>query len=291
MSGNIGLPSSERGTWQFTVNYDWNSLETLKAGSERLDDDTRRRETHSVLLESGYSITDRLSVDAFFSFVRQERTISQQGLAEDFTSTQGVGDAVILLKYKTKPGLVVGGGLKLPLGSANRTRDGGLPLNADLQPGSGALDYILYANFQREFTARPTLVFSSTAIHRFTGTNNEYLGSSSYSFGNETQAIVGLADRLLIGRTFLDPSVRLRFRKAGRDRFDGADFPASGGNFLFINPGLSLAMSSSISFQTNIELPIYAEVYDTQLSPTIRINTGFHFSFTRKPPIEVIQLN
>ncbi len=289
MSGNIGLPATEKGTFQVTVNYDWNNLETLMAGSEKLNDKSRRRETHAILIEGGYAISERWSLDVFFSLVRQERTINQRGLSEDFIHTQGVGDAVGLLKYKVIQGLNLGLGVKAPLGASNRTRENGLPLNADLQPGSGAWDMIVYANYLREFSFRPTLTISGTAIHRFTGSNSNYLGSSTYAFGDETQLILGIGDRFNVGKIFIDPSLRLRYRKAGRDQFNSTDFPASGGDFVFVNPGVSMVLSPSWSYQFNIGLPLYARVQDTQLSPTVRVNTGFHFTLPKKASFDIIE--
>ena len=286
MSGNIGLPSSDKGTWQFTANYDLNVLETLKAGTETLDDRSRRRETHALLIEAGYSFNEKLSADLFLSFVRQERTINQRGLSEDFVYTQGIGDGVLLVKYKLLPKFTAGLGVKIPTGAADRIRDNGTFLNADLQPGSGAWDQVLYGSYTSQLKFRPTLTFSATAIHRFTGTNNNYFDngvtSSTYTFGDETQVIVALADRLTLGRVILDPSLKFRYRHAGRDFFNDAEFPASGGDFVFINPGLSYAINPKLSYQFNVELPIFARVTDTQLSPTVRFNTGLFLVVGRK---------
>lgn len=286
MSGNIGLPSSEKGTWQFTANYDLNVLETLKSGTETLDDRSRRRETHAALFEVGYSLSDKWSVDLFLSLVRQERTINQRGFSEDFVYTQGVGDGVLLVKYKLTPKFTAGLGMKLPIGASDRIRSNGTFLNADLQPGSGAWDQVLYLSYTSQLSFRPTLTFSATGIHRFTGTNNNYfdngISSSTYTFGDETQFIVALADRLTFGSIIIDPSLKLRYRKAGRDFFNDAEFPASGGDFVFVNPGLSYAINPKLSYQINVELPIFSRVTDTQLSPTVRFNVGFFVVLPRR---------
>ena len=278
MSGNIGLPSSEKGTWQFTANYDLNVLETLKTGTTTLDDRSRRRETHAALIEAGYTFSDKWSVDLFLSFVRQERTINQRGFSEDFVYTQGIGDGVLLVKYSVTPNLTAGIGLKMPIGAADRLRSNGTFLNADLQPGSGAWDQVIYLNYTDQLAFRPTLTFSATGIHRFTGTNNNYfdngITSSTYSFGDETQLIVALADRFILGSLIFDPSLKFRYRRAARDLFNDVAFPGSGGDFVFINPGLSYAINPKLSYQFNIELPVFASVTDTQLSPTARFNTG-----------------
>lgn len=286
MSGNIGLPSSEKGTWQFTANYDLNVLETLKAGTQTLDDRSRRRETHAALLEAGYTLSDKWSVDLFLSFVRQERTINQRGFSEDFVYTQGIGDGVLLVKYKVTPKFTAGLGVKLPIGASDRVRSNGTFLNADLQPGSGAWDQVVYGSYTTQLTFRPTLTLSATVIHRFTGTNNSYfdngISSSTYTFGDETQFIVALADRFTLGSVILDPSLKLRYRRAGRDFFNDAEFPASGGDFVFVNPGLSYVINPKLSYQFNVELPIFARVTDTQLSPTVRFNTGFFVVLPKK---------
>ncbi len=286
MSGNIGLPSSEKGTWQFTVNYDLNVLETLKAGTETLDDQSRRRETHAALIEAGYTISNKWSVDLFLSFVRQERTINQRGFSEDFVYTQGIGDGVLLVKYKVTPKFTAGIGAKLPIGASDRVRSNGTFLNADLQPGSGAWDQVVYGSYTTQLSFRPTLTLSATGIHRFTGTNNNYfdngVSSSTYTFGDETQFIVALADRFILGSVIIDPSLKVRYRRAGRDFFNDAEFPASGGDFVFVNPGLSYAINPKLSYQFNVELPVFARVTDTQLSPTVRFNTGVFVVLPKK---------
>lgn len=286
MSGNIGLPSSEKGTWQFTANYDLNVLETLKAGAETLDDRSRRRETHALLVEAGYTFDEKWSVDLFLSFVRQERTINQSGFSEDFVYTQGVGDGVLLAKYKVTPKFTAGLGVKLPIGAADRVRANGVFLNADLQPGSGAWDQILYGSYTSPIAIRPTLTFSATAIHRFTGTNNNYfdngVSTSTYTFGDETQLILALADRFTFGALLIDPSLKIRYRLAGRDFFNDVEFPGSGGDFVFINPGLSYVINTKLSYQINMEFPLFARVTDTQLSPTVRFNTGLFVVLPKK---------
>ena len=281
MSGNIGMPASNKGTLQFNINYDLNNLQTFKDGRNTVNDRTRERQTHSVLFEFGYSITERLSVDGFFSFVRQERDIETRPNERDFTYTQGIGDAVFLLKYRILKPLTIGYGVKAPLGSSDRTSDG-LSLTADLQPGSGAWDNLLYANYSQQFNFRPSLSYFGTVIYRITGENDQYLESSRYEFGNETQLIAGVSDRFNIGTKMFDPALRFRYRHAERDQFDGFGFPGSGGRFLFINPGVTWVISDRFSYQFNFELPLYADVNEVQLSPSFRINTGIYISFGKR---------
>ena len=71
LSGNIGFEGASKGTVQMEVSYDLNYLATLKTGSEIYEDGTRQRTTQSLLIKSGYSITNWLAFDALFSYVFQ----------------------------------------------------------------------------------------------------------------------------------------------------------------------------------------------------------------------------
>ena len=59
LSNNIGMPISEKGILQIGVNYDYNNLNTLNSGTETLNDNSRLRTTHSVLLNASYAITNK----------------------------------------------------------------------------------------------------------------------------------------------------------------------------------------------------------------------------------------
>ena len=96
LSNNLGLPNDGKGSFLIGLNYDYNNLNTLNAGSNKLSDDSRLRITNSVLLNAGYAFTDRFSFEGLFTWIHQKRTITQFG-NENLSETQGVGDAVFLL--------------------------------------------------------------------------------------------------------------------------------------------------------------------------------------------------
>ena len=141
LSGNLGLPVADQNTWQFSLSYDLNVLQTLKTGTEKLDERNRKRTTHSIMFETGYTFSKRFSADIFLSYIRQERNIRNPGLPSQNLHTSGIGDAVLLLKYNIITEgpvvLTIGVGPKLPTGASDLTKNGIL-LGADLQPGSGA---------------------------------------------------------------------------------------------------------------------------------------------------------
>jgi hypothetical protein len=268
MSANVGLPVSDAGSWQFSLNYDLNVLSTLKNGTETLDDDRQKRTTHSALAQIGYTLNNRLSLELFTSFVRQERRIKQLNQEYDFIATNGLGDAIFLAKYRLYKNFQIGLGTKVPIGASDKKDKRGIPLGADLQPGSGAWDLVYWAGGGAALPFRKSM------------------------FGNEFQSTIGIADRFVLGSITLDPSLSIKYRKANPDKRNVdktgfVDFGSTGGEWVFIRPAVSYNPSPSIAIQSNIELPVYAKLNDTQVSPTYRINIGVTFILKTKNDFKI----
>ena len=284
LSGNLGLPTASQRTWQFALTYDLNVLRTLKVGTEKLDERNRERVTHSIMFEAGYTFSKRFSADVFFSYVRQERNIENPGLPSQNQHTNGMGDAVFLLKYNilNKPGLIwtLGAGPKIPTGASDVTSNGIL-LGADLQPGSGAWDGVFWSYLVHQLSNRKSMNISLVTSVRLTGTNQDFRPSQSYKFGDEFQIIGGISDRVLLGKVLIDPSLSLRFRRAFEDEVEGVALPNTGGQWLFLNPAMGVSITNRLSFNFGFELPLYADITGTQLTPTYRITTGFYYLLNR----------
>jgi hypothetical protein len=293
LTGNLGMSSASAGTWQFAPSHDLNYMHTLKQGRKTLADPSRMRITQSMLLETGYSISDRLSVSGLFTYVFQTRRIEQFGsVNRDFL--HGVGDGVILVSYRLGDGngqgweLITGAGPKLPLGRSDLASADGITYNADLQPGSGALDLIGWGLFSRSGFIRPSSSFSLRLIYRHTGTNKNYLEFSSYRFGNELQAIAGLSDQFLAGRQVLEPSLLLRFRTVGPDRLGGNVLPNTGGNWVYLVTGLNYHPSQVLHVRLAGEIPIYADLEGIQLTTSFRLTAGVYFRLTKSKDDQLV---
>lgn len=291
LSNNIGLPNDGKGAFFLGLTYDYNKLNTLNAGTQKLDDDSRLRITNSAILSLGYSFTDRVSVESLFTWVNQSRTITQFG-NETLTETSGIGDAVILIKYAI-PNVLgenstvsFGTGVKLPLGASDILTEQGIQLTADLQPGSGALDYIALFSVSKNLSFRPSAVVSGSATFRFTGINNDYLnGLATYEFGNGFQANIGYTDQFLIFNTIFNPGLVFKYRRAQVDRIDSSSLPNTGGEWVFIRPELSVNITQNLSLVSRVEVPIYSYVDGTQLTPTLRFSGGINLRLKKKKKI------
>ncbi len=287
LSNNLGLPNEGKGSFFFGLNYDYNNLNTLNAGTDKLDDDSRLRITHSVLLSLGYAFTDRFSVETLFTWVDQSRTISQFG-NENLTETSGIGDAVFLVKYAipdllgARTVLNLGVGTKAPFGKSDLTTAQGLQLTADLQPGSGAWDILGWASISKGLDFRPSATLSGSFTYRLTGKNNSYLNDTSiYEFGNVVQTNLGYTDQFLLFNTIFNPGVVVKYRKAFEDQIDASDLPNTGGQWVFVRPELSVQISPSIALATRLEIPVHSDVVGTQLTPTLRFTAGISYKLIK----------
>jgi len=288
VSSNLGLPVSSSHVLQFSLSYDFNALNTLKTGTATQKNTERERTTQSILLELGYAISNHFSVDGFFAYLQQDRLIN---FSNDLTRTRGIGDAVFLFKYNAITGdftnLTFGIGPKIPLGATDHfSNNSPIPPALDLQSGSGAWDALLWGQWNQSLSFRPSLSLISTIIYSYRGINDEYQcqngNCQTYQFGQDLQAMLGLSDRLYWQQSIFDASLLFRYRFVTQDLFNNAPRPSTGGNFLLIAPSLSYWISPNFSINATVELPLYSNVRDTQVSPTYRFNLGIYHRFDLK---------
>ena len=126
--------------------------------------------------------------------------------------------------------------------------------------------------------------FISTVTFRITGANDDYFGSQIYELGDELQIRAGVSDRITIKNLIFDPSLSFRYRMARQDINDGTDLPNTGGDWVFIIPALSYNIGPDFSLNATAELPVFARVDGTQLSPSFRVNFGLFYKLNLGGP-------
>ena len=300
ISSNLGLPSSDAKTLQLSLNYDLNVLNTLKTGTTRRDQPESFRRTHTLMLQTGYSFGKRFSTDFFLPLIRQER---RSNVNNDAETTNGIGDLILLLKYKIidknnhESVLTFGGGVEFPTGQTDLRSSDGTVLLEDFQPGSGSWDGIFWGQFTQVLPFRKSMSFLAQSILKINGKNDASRVppfTTTYQFGNEFQFITGLSDRILIGKNIFDAALTFRYRHAENDKSkpnnlpqDLTPIPNTGGEWVFINPSITHWFSTDFSINFNIELPLYANIGGTQVTPTFRLNAGIFYRFSKKSTYEV----
>lgn len=290
ISNNIGLTSSSDKNVSLVLSYDYHQMSRLIAGTQRLDDDDRKRIIHSVLGEVGYGWNERFSTSVLFTWVRQIRDIyAPQTNSRDITSTNGIGDAIFLMKYavvnKTGVQWMVGVGPKIPLGRTDYVDKDQLILAADLQVGSGAWDWVSLSSFVYSLPSNPNWSFAFLGTFRVNGINTNYLnGLQAYRFGNEGQLSGSVNYRTLLGKQILDLIGGFRYRNTSNDSSsftspfnDFFEVPSTGGNWLFGVLGCNLNINPKLVIRLSSEFPIYNSLEGTQLSTSNRYKIAFSY--------------
>ena len=290
ISSNLGLSTGDARSWQFLLSYDLNRMKDLMDERTVLDDDTRTRTTHSILLEANYGLSRRITLTTMVSLVRQERAIRSSADPQELTATQGLGDGVLLVKYRlgsTGPGaktnLSIGAGPKIPIGGTNSTNDQGLALPADMQPGTGAWDVMLWSYFSRSGIVLPNLTLSAFATYRATGTNKHYFGRQAYKFGNEFQVNLGFNYRVLVRTTPFDLLATFRYRHQSDDKVDGGIFPNSGGHWVFVVPTIAVNFTPNFAVRLSADIPVYRKLEGTQLTTNHKLTGALFYRIDPKP--------
>ena len=285
--GSLAIASSADGSLQVGVMYEFNSLQDVYSGTERLDDDLRERNVNSFILEANYGLSQKISLSALFTFINQNRNTSTYGNISSSLNTSGLSDGIILIKYNFIPltlvdqiELSLGAGVKLPIGNATLRSDGIL-IPADMQPGTGSWDGVLWGYFSKGFVpVIPLNVFMNTS-YRFNGTNNRFGDGfqQGYTFGNELFINLGAGYRT---DTFFDFTFMFRFRNTQPDNFDGGVLPNTGGNWLYLIPGINGKISDRFTTRLTGQIPLYRNLTGTQLTTTYTAALGLFYNINLK---------
>lgn len=298
LGGSLGLGTAENRSLQFLLTFDSNRLNDLVAFDRILEDETRSRTTNSWLMEVNYGISSRWAATVVVPYITQIRDINGYEGAFEQTITQGLGDVVLLLKYRMltpkldrKEEWVIGLGPKLPTGRTTYTNANGLILQADMQPGSGSLDGFFWSYFQKNQLFARSLSLVNVVTFRKSGRNNSYNESQVYEFGDEFQFNLGLNYNLFLIKWPVDIFVFGRYRSQTHDLIDGSTFPSTGGKWFYLIPGINWSIDPNIAFRASTDLPLWWNLDGTQLTTSSKFTFSIFYNLSRAKKQENFNLN
>lgn len=292
LSSNLGIQSLENKYLQLQLSYDYNTQRDLVLGSRQLEDDSRHRDTHSILLRASYAFAARWSITGLFSLVRQEENVFRS-TGNFTTAAQGIGDVVGLVQYSVfqsqNTAVVAAGGLKFPIGVTNRLDDRtGILLNPDLQPGTGALDWIFGLHLGQNHFIKTNLTAFITSTYRLTTKDDRFGGQQIYEFGDEWISQIGFRDRYFAGSFLLDPSILFKYRYTQKDKVETSFVPNTSGHWLHLVPAIDFAFTPEFALGFSYEFPIYRSLQGTQLTTSRKITVSLNYTFKVKEKFEGI---
>ncbi len=278
--GSTECPSTDFGSLRIGFNYLYTNTSTTYKYDTKIQDPLNRKAFgHNVAFDFELGVWDNLGVFILFpyNFYYRSTTVSQS--QEKIYKNSGVGDITLLLKYNlfastftVRSSLSLGAGLKLPTGEF-QTESQGVQLPLDIQSGTGTVDFLLWGFFSANFT--PNLTLTQSALFKLAGKNSE-----GYDIGNELLTVTGVNYNFI---NFIQGNVLIRIQNRWKDRLyvDNLDqlIPNSGRVLIEAIPGLVLNYSNVLTTRIFLVYPIYIKVNGTQLTPSWRFGSEFHYIF------------
>lgn len=263
---------------------------------------------HSTSLVYAYGITNDLTLSLRLPFIRRTNIFDHH--EGDLGDAAGVGDLSVLGQYRfynnrasqMESALLFG--VKLPTGDTSVSAANGERFEAEFQPGSGSVDYFLGLAFTKRFGAWS---FDTNVLYQFTNEGiqdvdlgDRFLYNAAISY-RISGGLSGPADRMNAGlpepmyhggpkakhrhhhedpRSASGPALDLVLEMNGEwhDRQSGEGGVHSGGNTLYLSPGVRLSIDRWSGF-VSFGVPIISDLNGLQPEPEWRVLSGVSVNF------------
>lgn len=147
-------------------------------------------------------------------------------------------------------------GLKLPTGDTNVRNAENEPAERSLQPGTGTVDALVGGYFTRALGSGSSW-FADVLLQQPLDSNDHYKPGTRVSLDVGYRYAASEQVSLML---------QLNALYRGRDRGLEAEPASSGGRFLYISPGVSMAVSRNVQIYAFAQLPLYQYVNGVQLT-------------------------
>ena len=266
------------------ASFDYNYLGSTFDARNEIEDPLNRTATVSYFtLQMEYGISEKVSVLGILNYTLRERNVTYSSPVDNTTQDvtfngQGLGDLILIGKYEiitpdffSPFALAIGGGVKLPTGDFRRENNG-TRLAIDLQPGTGAIDGLLWSYVSNNFQSINLSLYGNL-LYRYTGTNLE-----GYKIGDEVLFLIG-ADYNFA--EYLSFTLQLRSRFANPDYADSRNLPATGGTSHDLYPYLNY-YEEKFSLRVYTQIPLYRNTRGIQLtvSQVLGVQLQYFFDFS-----------
>jgi Putative MetA-pathway of phenol degradation len=280
------------------------------------DHDHSIKTIESVAITYAYGVTTDLTVSVRLPWIRRTgiREAEIEDPAEppeifDRGDNSGIGDLTLLSQYRfyndrtTRTEAAVLLGVKAPTGVTDRRTNQGELFDAEFQPGSGSWDglfglaytkrfgqwsfdanvlYMLVTNGTQDTDLGDRFLYNAAISYRLTRGASDMVpmklgalpdpmwhGGPGHTHSHHEEPAQGPA---------LDLVLELNGEWHAKEVESGVKDPNSGGNTLYLAPGLRFSKDNWSSF-VSVGFPIFNDLNGIQSEPDIRVVTGLSVSF------------
>jgi hypothetical protein len=223
----------------------------------------------------GYGVSDFLSLDFILPFIHREHSHIHNHQGEEIWQRwnfSGIGDMTLLANVflfndiEENSFINVITGIKIPTGVTDIVNQEGEEAEVTLQPGSGSTDFILGATYSRNLFSIPMMSGSMYSTFPVTFNINYKLntkGTDDYKFGNELLIHLSTAYRF-IEKASLLLQVNAKFQNRADVGSTNEPRESTGGEWIFVSPGLKFYLSEALSVYSYFQVPLYQSVNGIQ---------------------------
>lgn len=220
-----------------------------------------------------YGITEKLAFSLTAPYIDKKQKSTNAGVRSTI-SDSGIGDIMIMSKYriwsKDLPGearrISLIGGLELPTGDDK----------AELKLGSGSVDPITGILFTKQSLSQEFDV-DLTYQSNTQASNYEFGDVLKYNLAYQQRIWpLSLPEKGLYSQ--LNLVLELNGEYVQKDKSNGSIVKDSGGNTLFLSPGIQLATKRWV-LETSVQLPIIQDLNGSQLETDYTVVTSLRLTF------------
>ncbi len=278
-----GISPLEVGSTGMRIDVRYLSVGSMYQDGSKIANTDHEVETHLTQQFSFfYALSDRFSLKAIVPVPRRHSEELTRDGQLAVGNQFGLGDVTLLGRSKVLVDhdfestyiISAQGGIKLPTGSTNGTDNLGGLLDAHMQLGTGSTDYLVGVS---GFAANGRFALILNLLGSVTGK-----GSNGHQFGDLLNY-----DAFVRYRAWPDdyesPQIFATLGFSGELRGheiqNGVIDPNSGGNVVYLSPGIQAFMSPSLTLEFMYEEPIVHHLYGQQLGEDYRLVSGLQILF------------
>ena len=241
-----------------------------------------------------YGIMDNITVGASIPYIERNNIRAAHnnmgvGEVEAAGNSSGISDVRLFGQYRfyhdSLQDLSVTGGIKTPTGKTHVRETGGELFETDHQPGSGSWDTFFGLAYNRSF-GRAGL--SANVLYSWTteGTQQTELGKAfnynlalSYRMFSAMEEHHHEHNHNTFSVNYVDIALELNGDVRDKDKTNGLNDENSGGNIIYLSPGMRIGFAHSWSLYTSLGIPVVNDLNGKQSEPDYRVIGGVSTSF------------
>jgi len=267
-------------------------LDRMYQGTTSTDNPGIKEEHWTTELTGFYSISPEFMVLATLPYRKGRTTgeLSTDGTLDSAGAgrSAGMGDVSLMGRYtflkhenpETTDVLAGLAGIKFPTGKTDKmTADNADYLDSHLQPGTGSTDYLLGLSFTHSLNR---LSLSANLLGTIPGKGK--FGNTTHQFGNALNYDISGKYRML--PEAFEPQQPQIFASLGlsgeareKEKTDNTVDPDSGGNTVYLTPGLQLVLAPHWVVEISYLHAVYHRLNGTQLGETFKVVSGVTYLF------------